>query len=117
MDLKHVAGLSGDLSNFVAAILLAWDPMRRKQVFVRQEVDESLPHDVVFEDKDGNPLPRGTALEKVLVSGESLRSRLGYCFLFLGFSLLVLARSLEVWPDWIKHLGFYLVAHCRGNGG
>jgi membrane associated rhomboid family serine protease len=117
MELKHIVGLSGDLSNFVAAILLAWDPMRRKQIFVKKKVDQSMSQNIVLEDEDGNLLPRGEDLEKELVSGESFRSLLGYRLLFLGFSLLILARSLEVWPDWVKHLGAFVVALCGGSRG
>lgn len=105
MELKHILGFGGDLSNFVAAILLAWDPVKRTKVFLKRRADDSLPTDLVFEGDDGNPLPRGEKLERYLVSGETRRSRAGYIFLFIGFGLLLLARSLEVWPGWLACVG------------
>jgi hypothetical protein len=95
MELPVALGFFGDTINFVAAGLLAWDPLRRKRVYLKQQADARLPPEIQFFDHKNNPVPRGEALEKVLVSGETNRTRFGYVLLILGFTALFVARILE----------------------
>jgi hypothetical protein len=97
MELPAILGFTGDSINFISAVLLAWDPLSRKRVFLKQKADASLPTDVPFVDDKNKPIPRGDDLERVLVSGETTRARWGYALLILGFATLTLARGLEVY--------------------
>jgi hypothetical protein len=95
METPVALGYFGDTINFVAAILLAWDPLRRKRVYLKQQADAKLPPEVEFMDHKNKPVPRGEVLERVLVSGETNRTRLGYVLLIVGFIALLGARVLE----------------------
>jgi len=95
MELPAILGFAGDSINFVAAILLVWDPRRREQVYLTVQADKTLPPEVEFLDYKGNAVPRGENLEKILVRGESIRSRVAYVMLIVGFALLIAARGLE----------------------
>jgi hypothetical protein len=95
MEAPVALGFFGDTINFIAAGLLAWDPLSRKRVYLKQQADAKLPPEVEFVDYKNKPVLRGEALEKVLVSGETNRTRIGYVLLIIGFVALFFARCLE----------------------
>ena len=95
MEAPVALGFFGDTVNFIAAGLLAWDPLRRKRVYLKHQADAKLPPDLEFVDYKNKPVLRGEALERVLVSGETNRTRIGYILLIIGFIALFFARVLE----------------------
>ena len=96
MTPQNICGLTGDSINFVAAVLLVIDPALRSVRQLKSHVQALLPPDVPSVEPDGSPTLPAAEREKKEADAESLRSKWAFVLLFIGFSLLLAARILEI---------------------
>ncbi len=79
-------GLAGDFINFIASILLAWDPLFRERIYLSQKAGRTLPPEIQFLDYRGRTVQTPEQQEKVQVRGETNRTRFAYVMLIVGFA-------------------------------